>query len=88
MSDYVHIYRADNQTLHCTYQGFIEVIFVIENLTFFSLSLTFLFEKIHLIPSIQYILLQVLILLPDHVNIIMLSATVPNTLEFADWVGR
>ena len=29
-----------------------------------------------------------LILLPDHVNIIMLSATVPNTLAFADWVGR
>ena len=33
-------------------------------------------------------LIQVLILLPDHVNIIMLSATVPNTLAFADWVGR
>merc|ERR1712130_860443 len=31
---------------------------------------------------------EVLILLPDHVNMIMLSATVPNTLEFADWVGR
>jgi len=31
---------------------------------------------------------EVLILLPAHVNIIMLSATVPNTLEFADWVGR
>ena len=29
-----------------------------------------------------------MILLPDHVNIIMLSATVPNTLDFADWVGR
>jgi antiviral helicase SKI2 len=27
-------------------------------------------------------------MLPEHVNIIMLSATVPNTLEFADWVGR
>ena len=31
---------------------------------------------------------EVLILLPDHVSIVMLSATVPNTLEFADWVGR
>ena len=29
---------------------------------------------------------EVLILLPDHVSIIMLSATVPNTLVFADWV--
>jgi antiviral helicase SKI2 len=31
---------------------------------------------------------EVLILLPDHVSIVMLSATVPNTLEFADWVGQ
>ena len=30
---------------------------------------------------------EVLIMLPDHVNIILLSATVPNTLEFADWIG-
>ncbi len=26
-------------------------------------------------------------MLPDHVNIILLSATVPNSKEFADWVG-
>ena len=26
-------------------------------------------------------------MLPAHVGIILLSATVPNTLEFADWVG-
>jgi antiviral helicase SKI2 len=26
-------------------------------------------------------------MLPDHVNIILLSATVPNAKEFADWVG-
>lgn len=26
-------------------------------------------------------------MLPDHVKIILLSATVPNTKEFADWVG-
>lgn len=27
-------------------------------------------------------------MLPDHVNLVLLSATVPNTVEFADWVGR
>ena len=30
---------------------------------------------------------EVIIMLPDHVNIILLSATVPNAEEFADWVG-
>lgn len=30
---------------------------------------------------------EVLIMLPDHVSIILLSATVPNALEFADWIG-
>ncbi len=27
-------------------------------------------------------------MLPDHVHIVMLSATVPNVMEFANWVGR
>ncbi|MBA0609301.1 hypothetical protein Godav_021378 [Gossypium davidsonii] len=27
-------------------------------------------------------------MLPRHINIILLSATVPNTIEFADWIGR
>ena len=30
---------------------------------------------------------EVLILLPDHINIVMLSATIPNHMEFAEWVG-
>ena len=29
---------------------------------------------------------EVLILLPDHINIVMLSATIPNHIEFAEWV--
>ena len=31
---------------------------------------------------------EVIIMLPAHVNFVLLSATVPNTMEFADWVGR
>lgn len=31
---------------------------------------------------------EVIIMLPDHVKFILLSATVPNTYEFASWVGR
>ncbi len=31
---------------------------------------------------------EVIIMLPDHVTLILLSATVPNTKEFAEWVGR
>ncbi|CAG8444246.1 11037_t:CDS:10, partial [Funneliformis caledonium] len=30
---------------------------------------------------------EVIIMLPAHVTLILLSATVPNTKEFADWVG-
>lgn len=29
-----------------------------------------------------------IIMLPPHINIVMLSATVPNALEFSEWVGR
>ena len=31
---------------------------------------------------------EVIIMLPDHINLILLSATIPNTKEFASWVGR
>lgn len=31
---------------------------------------------------------EVIIMLPPHITVIMLSATTPNNLEFADWVGR
>uniref|UniRef100_A0A8C2ZCP2 SKI2 subunit of superkiller complex n=1 Tax=Cyclopterus lumpus TaxID=8103 RepID=A0A8C2ZCP2_CYCLU len=31
---------------------------------------------------------EVLIMLPDHVSIILLSATVPNAVEFSNWIGR
>merc|ERR1719186_796515 len=49
-----------------------------------------IFDEVHYINDAErgVVWEEVLILLPDHVNIIMLSATVPNTLEFADWVGR
>jgi antiviral helicase SKI2 len=30
---------------------------------------------------------EVIIMLPEHVSIILLSATIPNTREFAEWVG-
>ena len=31
---------------------------------------------------------EIVILLPSTVNIVMLSATVPNPLKFANWVGQ
>jgi antiviral helicase SKI2 len=31
---------------------------------------------------------EVIIMLPSHVNLVFLSATTPNTLEFSDWIGR
>lgn len=49
-----------------------------------------IFDEVHYItdPDRGYVWEEVLILLPDHVSIVMLSATVPNTIEFANWVGQ
>ncbi|XP_031567069.1 helicase SKI2W-like isoform X2 [Actinia tenebrosa] len=49
-----------------------------------------IFDEVHYIndPERGVVWEEVIIMLPDHVSIILLSATVPNTLEFADWIGR
>ncbi|XP_063794195.1 superkiller complex protein 2 [Pseudophryne corroboree] len=49
-----------------------------------------IFDEVHYINDVErgVVWEEVLIMLPDHVNIILLSATVPNTVEFADWIGR
>lgn len=31
---------------------------------------------------------EVIIMLPEYVNMIFLSATTPNTIEFSEWIGR
>ena len=31
---------------------------------------------------------EVIIILPAHIGMVLLSATVPNVSEFEDWVGR
>ncbi|KAJ9600504.1 hypothetical protein L9F63_009194 [Diploptera punctata] len=48
-----------------------------------------IFDEVHYINDSErgHVWEEVLILLPDHVSIVMLSATVPNTMEFANWVG-
>lgn len=49
-----------------------------------------IFDEVHYITDTErgYVWEEVLILLPDHVSIVMLSATIPNTLEFANWVRK
>ncbi|XP_008479698.1 helicase SKI2W-like [Diaphorina citri] len=49
-----------------------------------------IFDEVHYINDSErgHVWEEVLILLPKEVCIVMLSATVPNTLEFADWVGN
>ncbi|KAG6878176.1 hypothetical protein C0993_011249 [Termitomyces sp. T159_Od127] len=48
-----------------------------------------IFDEVHYVNDAErgVVWEEVIIMLPDHVNIILLSATVPNTKEFADWVG-
>ena len=49
-----------------------------------------IFDEVHYINDADrgVVWEEVLIMLPAHVNIVMLSATVPNTKEFGEWVGR
>uniref|UniRef100_A0A1B0DPT9 Uncharacterized protein n=1 Tax=Phlebotomus papatasi TaxID=29031 RepID=A0A1B0DPT9_PHLPP len=49
-----------------------------------------IFDEVHYITDADrgHVWEEVLILLPANVTIVMLSATVPNTLEFASWVGQ
>lgn len=49
-----------------------------------------IFDEVHYVNDAErgVVWEEVIIMLPRHVNIVLLSATVPNTTEFADWIGR
>lgn len=49
-----------------------------------------IFDEVHYINDAErgVVWEEVLIMLPEHVSIILLSATVPNALEFSEWIGR
>ncbi|GBC10110.1 hypothetical protein RclHR1_09340009 [Rhizophagus clarus] len=49
-----------------------------------------IFDEVHYISDSErgVVWEEVIIMLPAHVNLVLLSATVPNTKEFADWIGR
>lgn len=49
-----------------------------------------IFDEVHYINDADrgVVWEEVIIMLPDHITLVLLSATVPNTYEFADWVGR
>ena len=48
------------------------------------------FDEAHYLadPDRGYVWEEVIIMLPDHVNIVLLSATIPSYKELAGWVGR
>ncbi|KAF8821070.1 DEAD/DEAH box helicase domain-containing protein [Cardiosporidium cionae] len=49
-----------------------------------------IFDEVHYINDSErgVVWEEVILLLPDSVNMVMLSATAPNYKEFADWIGR
>ncbi|KAF5305755.1 hypothetical protein FQR65_LT07651 [Abscondita terminalis] len=49
-----------------------------------------IFDEVHYVNDKErgHVWEEVLIMLPAHVCVVLLSATVPNTIEFADWLGR
>eukprot|EP00958_Prasinococcus_capsulatus_P010038 scaffold978_cov392-Prasinococcus_capsulatus_cf.AAC.1 len=48
------------------------------------------FDEVHYVNDLErgVVWEEVIIMLPAHINLILLSATVPNVFEFADWIGR
>lgn len=49
-----------------------------------------IFDEVHYVNDLErgVVWEEVIIMLPEHVTLILLSATIPNTYEFASWVGR
>ncbi|KAI1818663.1 DSHCT domain-containing protein [Poronia punctata] len=49
-----------------------------------------IFDEVHYVNDFErgVVWEEVIIMLPEHISLILLSATVPNTKEFASWVGR
>lgn len=49
-----------------------------------------IFDEVHYVNDIDrgVVWEEVIIMLPDHIKYVLLSATVPNTMEFANWIGR
>jgi antiviral helicase SKI2 len=49
-----------------------------------------IFDEVHYCndPDRGHVWEKIFILLPDHIRLVLLSATVSNTCDFADWLGR
>jgi len=49
-----------------------------------------IFDEVHYINDTErgVVWEEVIIMLPEYVSMIFLSATTPNTVEFSDWIGR
>lgn len=49
-----------------------------------------IFDEVHYVNDAErgVVWEEVIIMLPDRINLIFLSATTPNTVEFCNWIGR
>lgn len=49
-----------------------------------------IFDEVHYVNDEDrgHVWERIFIMLPEHVNLVLLSATVPNVVKFAEWLGR
>ncbi|RWS13913.1 helicase SKI2W-like isoform X2 [Dinothrombium tinctorium] len=49
-----------------------------------------IFDEVHYVNDKErgHVWEEVFIMLPDHIGLVMLSATISNVVDFADWLGR
>ncbi|RWS25190.1 hypothetical protein B4U80_04866, partial [Leptotrombidium deliense] len=49
-----------------------------------------IFDEVHYVNDRDrgHVWEEIFIMLPSHIRLVLLSATIPNVMEFADWLGR
>nr|GEW33673.1 DExH-box ATP-dependent RNA helicase DExH11 [Tanacetum cinerariifolium] len=63
---------------------------LLQQITHVMVDFSVIFEEVHYVNDVDrgVVWEEVIIMLPRHINFVLLSPRVPNSIQFADWIGR